>query len=69
MTYTITFLPTAEQDIIEAHEWYEEKSRGLGERFQSELRERINIIKQYPDRFPVRNKFYPVNKFPLPHYL
>ncbi|ANH82695.1 hypothetical protein A8C56_18460 [Niabella ginsenosidivorans] len=67
MNYKVILLPSAVQDIIEAHEWYEEKTPGLGEKFQSEISKRINIIKQHPDRFPVRKKPYrecPINKYP-----
>ncbi|MBO9617789.1 MAG: type II toxin-antitoxin system RelE/ParE family toxin [Niabella sp.] len=67
MSYTLIFSDTARQNFADAHEWYEEQSPGLGEKFESEFQKRINIIKQHPGRFPVRKKLYrecPINKYP-----
>jgi plasmid stabilization system protein ParE len=33
MTYSLSFLPEVEEDVISAYAWYEEKARGLGEEF------------------------------------
>ena len=33
MTYSLRFLPEVEEDVIAGYEWYEEKSKGLGEDF------------------------------------
>jgi len=33
MNYTIKFLPSVENDALNAHFWYEKKSKGLGEEF------------------------------------
>jgi hypothetical protein len=33
MSFTVIFEPDAEQDVIEAFQWYEEQSFGLGGEF------------------------------------
>ncbi len=33
MSYTVNFRKEAQQDILEAIEWYEEKREGLGDEF------------------------------------
>jgi len=33
MKYVLRFFPEVEDDVVAGYEWYEEKSRGLGEEF------------------------------------
>jgi len=33
MKYQLRFLPVIEQDVLAAYQWYEGKSKGLGEEF------------------------------------
>lgn len=40
-------LPSAEKDIREAAQWYNEQQLGLGKRFLDEVREHVQFIKHY----------------------
>ncbi len=58
----------AQKEITKAWEWYENRQRGLGDRFVKEVTARIRKIEQTPDRFPTRYKSYketPVPVFPF----
>jgi len=33
MSYTVRFLPELEEDLMAAHDWYDDKSAGLGAEF------------------------------------
>ncbi|MDB5114565.1 MAG: Plasmid stabilization system protein [Mucilaginibacter sp.] len=46
--YRTVVLPLAKQDIKEAALWYNSKQKDLGKRFITELRQKINLIKQNP---------------------
>jgi hypothetical protein len=53
MSLSVIFEPEAEQEIIEAFQWYEEQSFGLGGEF---LRAVVNA-KQYSPAVPSNIKF------------
>ena len=40
-------------EIQEAHDWYESRGRGLGERFVEELDQVLALLEEYPLRFPL----------------
>jgi hypothetical protein len=44
----VIILPLAKEDLKEAKVWYENKLKGLGERFLSEVDKKINFIKSNP---------------------
>lgn len=46
--YKSVVLPYAKEDIREAALWYNEKQKGLGIRFISEVREKVDFIRQNP---------------------
>lgn len=52
--YKSIILPLAKEDIREAALWYNKKSKGLGKRFTSEVREKVRFIKQNPKAFNIR---------------
>jgi len=33
VTYTLSFIPEIEEDVIEGYSWYENKAKGLDEEF------------------------------------
>ncbi len=53
--YKVIILPIAKLDINEAAVWYNEKQIGLGKRFITEARQKVNQIK--------RNPFISVNRY------
>jgi toxin ParE1/3/4 len=36
--------------------WYEERQRGLGARFMSEIDRVVNLAAEHPERFPVKHR-------------
>jgi plasmid stabilization system protein ParE len=55
VSYTVRFHPMAQQDYYEAYTWYEERQKGLGERFLSTVRLKINEIAEHPHVYGSRN--------------
>ena len=46
--YKSIILPPAKEDIRDAALWYDEKQKGLGKRFISQVREKVYFIRQNP---------------------
>ena len=46
--HKVIILPVAKQDVEEAADWYNSKQAGLGKRFTSQVREKVDQIKQNP---------------------
>ena len=60
-------LPSAKKDIKEAATWYNNKQYGLGIRFTTEVRERIQFIKSNPNSVAIRydsTRTLPLRVFP-----
>lgn len=49
MSFTVIVKQEAHQDIIEAFNYYKEKSPGLGERFLQSLQQRYNDLSENPN--------------------
>jgi hypothetical protein len=49
----IEILEEAEDDIINAHDWYESKRRGLGADFERCIEKALERISSMPEAFPV----------------
>jgi len=49
MSYACRFHPLTKQDFDEAYAWYENRQNGLGERFLSALRKKIEEITLHPE--------------------
>lgn len=67
MSFLVIIEPLAEQDLVEAQVWYEEKRVGLGVRFRSCVNEALGILSQTPFIYPVLHRGIrraPVRKFP-----
>ena len=56
MNYTCLFHPLTQQDYNEAYTWYEEKQKGLGERFLTAFRKKIEEIALNPEAYGSRSK-------------
>jgi plasmid stabilization system protein ParE len=52
MTRTIIFVPKARVEVIEAHDWYEGKEKGLGSMFRREVALAIERLAESPLHFP-----------------
>ena len=52
--YRVIILPFAKQDIKDAALWYNSRQSGLGKRFTTHIREKINYLKQDPLNIAVR---------------
>ncbi len=67
-TYKISIETDALRDIQEATDWYNEKSQGLGSRFQQQIVEQINTLKINPLVYAIRYadvRCMLINKFPF----
>lgn len=53
MSFTVTFRPEAEEDLLEAFRWYEEQSGGLGSEFFQSVEVCISNIQGNPEAYPV----------------
>ena len=49
MSYVYRLHPLIEQDYSEAYAWYEEREKGLGERFLKAVRKKIEEIILHPE--------------------
>lgn len=51
MKNSIIYLPGALQEFEASFEFYEERTVGLGVRFEDRLKEKLEIILQHPERY------------------
>lgn len=52
---TLIVLEDADRELLQAAEWYESKRKGLGLRFIDVIENKLNSIRDYPERNPKRN--------------
>ena len=52
--YSSTILPLAQSDIRDAALWYNSKQHGLGKRFTTQVRQKIDFIRQFPNASNIR---------------
>ena len=58
----------AEDDLLEAYNWYESKEFGLGDRFLNSVQDGLILIRQHPEIFPVCTSAFRralISKFPF----
>ena len=55
MSYTYRLHPLIRQDYDEAYAWYEDKQKGLGERFIKAVRRKIEEIAVHPEVYGSRS--------------
>jgi plasmid stabilization system protein ParE len=66
--YAAIFSNRARREFIQSWNWYEDRQRGLGDRFLKEVADRVEMIERAPGKFPTRFKSYketPVPVFPF----
>ena len=56
MTLAVVFRHAARHEFDEAALWYEERRRGLGVQFVSEIDHAIDLATENPERFPVMHR-------------
>lgn len=52
--YKLILLPSAKSDIREAAQWYNLQQIGLGRQFTAQVREKMQMIRQFPNAAPIR---------------
>jgi hypothetical protein len=52
LTRAVIFLPAARQEVLEAQDWYEAETSGLGARFRAEVERQVDRIAANPLHFP-----------------
>lgn len=67
MSLAVIFRPAAEQELREAHSWYEERHPGLGEAFLTEVDSAVGRLRENPKLYaevhgPIRRAL--VHRFP-----
>ena len=65
--YSIKILDSAEKEFSDSAKWYDEQSEGLGDRFVEAIRRKLQLIQEFPDRYPKRKGNFretPVKIFP-----
>ena len=53
MNWIVTIRPQAKADLRRAHDWYEERSAGLGDEFLADHAEALLRLENDPERFPL----------------
>ena len=56
MSYAVRLHPLVKQDYDEAYEWYEDRQKGLGERFLQAARLKTEEIALHPDAYSSKDK-------------
>ncbi len=67
MIYKLIINEEAQKEFEEAAAWYEEQQTGLGGRFVNVIRTKLELIAEYPERYPKRKRNFreaPVTIFP-----
>ena len=52
MTHTLSVLPEAQAELLEAFHWYEERSKGLGAEFFRTVQACMSSIERNPEMYP-----------------
>ena len=66
--YSVIISGRAQKEIAQSWDWYEVRLQGLGDRFVKDVLAKIDLIEQYPERYPTRYKSYketPMAVFPF----
>ena len=67
--YNIELLSEAEDELSEAHKWYEDRQNSLGDKLYREVRHLLSLIEINPYQYPVKYnndlRSASISKFPL----
>ncbi|MEY4876499.1 MAG: hypothetical protein RL708_1648 [Bacteroidota bacterium] len=64
--FEVSFSKKAKNELLNAFDWYEEQSVGLGDRFLNELFSSVESFKKHPNSFVQRIKNH--HEFPLQNF-
>ncbi|WP_040334686.1 type II toxin-antitoxin system RelE/ParE family toxin [Candidatus Magnetobacterium casense] len=53
MIVRLIISPEAENDLLDAYRWYENKRMGLGSGFMKSIEASLNALQRYPKAYPV----------------
>ncbi len=56
MSYEVIVRPEAEEDLVSAFKWYENRRKGLGYDFLLQVEAGINFIARFPEIHPIEYK-------------
>ncbi|WP_316812918.1 type II toxin-antitoxin system RelE/ParE family toxin [Pedobacter heparinus] len=62
MSYKIIFHPDIQDQLIDAGNWYEDHSEGLGDRFIATIERHIKRISNHPEHYQIRKRNYRESK-------
>jgi plasmid stabilization system protein ParE len=62
MTYSISFISQAQQDIIDSIAWYNSEKENLGLEFYERLKFHFTLLTKNPLHYSLRNKTFRVAK-------
>jgi plasmid stabilization system protein ParE len=69
MSYTVLFLAKARKELAASWSWYEDRKKGLGDRFINVVMDKVLQIGKTPDRYSKRIKNYYEAVVPVFPYL
>ena len=69
IVYKSIFLTKAQNELLNAWQWYEEKQIGLGDKFKKEVYNCLNKITKNPVVYPLRNELFRERKINIFPYL
>jgi len=58
MNFKVVLLPRDRRELLEGWVWYEDKQKGLGDKFKKEVYDTINHILSYPEHYPLKTRIY-----------
>ncbi len=53
MNYSLSFYPSAQEDIIKSIGWYNQEKENLGFEFYDQLNEKLNILVRNPQHYSI----------------
>lgn len=58
MSYELIFHPGATKEYLKAYRWYEQERRGLGERLEKMVEQRLSQIRLHPEHYRISKAPY-----------
>ena len=58
MLFQLIFHPEAEDEYLRAYQWYEQEQKGLAERFEKQVEQKIKQIILHPENYSISRSGY-----------
>lgn len=58
MAFQLIFHPEAEDEYLKTYKWYEQEQKGLGERFEQQVEQKIKQILLHPENYGISKSGY-----------